>query len=95
MGTSSLNGWRTVHVKDLQDQVNSGLLDLDILGEAVVLEKYVASVVPGVCFCSGACCFPLLMGLDGALLRLNFVAVAMFPCWGALDGACEVVVGWP
>ena len=80
--------------EDLQDLINLFFLLPHFLGEVPVLEECVPGVVLGVCFGGGTCCFPLLLGLVGALLESEFLAMVMFPCGGAMDGTCIVVVCW-
>ena len=58
------------------------------------MEECVEGVVLEVCLGDCTCCLLLLLGLVGALLESDLSTMAMLSCGGALDGACEVVVGW-
>ena len=81
--------------KGLQDLVNLHLPFLHFLGEVLVLEQRVEGVVLEVGLGGCTCCLRLLLGLVGALLESDLSTMAVLSCGGALDGAYEVVVGWP
>ena len=80
--------------EDLQDLINLFFLLPHFLGEVLVVKECVPGVVLDVCLGGSTFCFPPLQGLVGALRQSDFLAMVMFPCGGALDGTCIVVVGW-
>ena len=79
----------------LQDPIDLLLPLLHFLGEVPILEECVLGVVPEARLGGCTCCLSLLLGSVGALIQSDFFEMAICSCGCALDGAWEVVVGWP